>query len=260
MNLIRCLFVCVAVTPAAFGGSVVTSFQAPGATVTGLAAGDDLLWVLDPDLEVIFGLEVSGSDYTIVEIIDTQLSEPDNLAYAQGTLYYTQQGSSVIHSVSADGSARDSMDVSSLGLSSISGLGYENHNFGGNACMYVLDDVQEKVFNIYPLDDFSSIEEIADTGLLPQFFDVAGSGENSQVWIACGSEEDNFQLWDSSGELWGFSVPEAPMVTEIAQDEIMYPMEFMWFYDQTYNTILLVYYGMSVEGATWGRIKSTFFF
>ncbi len=254
---IRSFFVCMVITGAVYG-HIVTSFQAPGATVTGLASGGDLFWVLDPDLEVIFGLDLFNPDYTIVEIIDTQLSEPDNLAYAQGKLYYTQQGSTVIHSVSVDGSVRDSIDVSLLGLQSIQGLGYDNHDCCSNGCMYVLDDSLKKVFNIYPLDDFSSIEEIADLGSLSQSYDVTGAGGVSWVWIACGSEDEKIQLWSASVSTWGVSVPGTLMVTEIAQDENMHPLEFMWLYDQTYNTIYLKYFGMSVESSTWGCIKSTY--
>mgnify|MGYP001389220484 CR=1 FL=1 len=238
-------------------GNCVMSFDAPCPSVSGMASGEDLLWLLDPLNDVVYGMETVIPQATIVKIINVPFDNPDNLAYAEGKLYLTDGNSTVIHSVTVDGEVWSSMDVGGMGIQSIEDLGYEAHSYGSNRCMFVLDSTQNIVFNLYPLDTFANIEICTSVADAPQCYGIAGCGEIQGVWIACGSENPNLQLWYEGNFNWEVSIAGANMVTEIAQDATMMPQEFMWAYCQTFNTVFLEYYGMALERSTWGEIKAS---
>lgn len=238
-------------------GHVVIIFDAPGPEVSGLASGGDLIWVLDPLSDMVFGLDVTQANPTIAKTIEVPFGDPDNLAYADGKLYMTDGTSTVIHSVTVEGEVWSSVDVVGLGILSIDDLGYETQIFGSEGSMYVLDSSQEMVFNIFPLDIFSTLETVTSLAGVPQCYGIAGCGEMQGIWVACGSEYEKIQLWEQGNSVWGFGIEHVTMVTELAEDQLMHPGEFMWIYDQTSNKILLEYYGMALEHSTWAEIKAS---
>ena len=240
-------------------GHVVKIFDAPGPEVSGLASGGNLLWVLDPYNDAVFGYEYPQVAPSIVKTIEVPFDNPDNLAYADGKLYMTDGTSTVIHSVTVEGEVWSTVDVAGLGIQSIDDLGYEAHSYDANRCMLVLDSSQELVFNIFPLDTFTTIETVTSVADAPQCYGITGGGDEMPgVWVACGSENENIQVWDQGIPTFWWSIETASMVTEIAQgNEQLQTYEFMWVYDQTLNKVLLEYYGLALEPSSWGEIKAS---
>ncbi len=243
---------------AAYGAEICCLFSAPGPEVSGLASGGGLLWILDPFNDVIFGMSTDYPGPSVVDVIDVPFDDASNLAYAEGKLYLTEGNSTVIHSVTVEGEIWSSADVSGLGIQSIDDLGFEAHFYG--ACMLLLDGNQETVFNIFPLDAFSSGEIHESVAGAPQCLGIAGTGGESGdqgIWIASGSEYESLQMWLNGSYSYGWHTAEAENVTEIAQDEWEYPGEFMWLYDQSSNQVMLRYYGVALDRSTWAEIKAS---
>jgi hypothetical protein len=241
-------------------GYEVCSFVAPGTSISGLACGEAKVWVVDPSLDVIFGLEPL-EEFAIVVIIDCQVTDPDGLAWADCVLYYSSPGSTLLYATNTDGTFIGSFDLAPLGVQSITGIGYDFYNVINEDCLFILDAVQEKVFRVSPLLEFTEAEELIDLTGLSEMHDITG-GDNyiqNSAWIACGTCSEPAQVWDDYyGFVYGMTFYGVSTVTEIAQDQGLNPNEHIWIYDPITNIVGFWYWGTSLDTSTWGSIKSTF--
>lgn len=88
MRRILTLVACLLVTAAASAGSIVDSFVAPAASISGLAYGENMLWALDTDTQTLFAIDPSsGSVVTSLDISYITGYECYGLAISDDTLF-----------------------------------------------------------------------------------------------------------------------------------------------------------------------------
>lgn len=228
-------------------GDIVYSFSSPGDNVIGLASSIGRVWAIDDGTLQIYELDYNGSILNQFPVIGT--ATPTGLAWGDSVLYYADEGTAILHTMSDDGSYLGSFDLSDSWIISIRGLGFNNniHPYLPEGLL-LTDDVTDAAFVAYPPLVFDQRELIADLSGAPDIlYDAAISLGYGSIWIACGNLYNNVQAFNLGGLSYNWHFYDINNVVGIADYLDMPTDEFLWLSDPDTDLISLVYYGLSIE-------------
>jgi hypothetical protein len=258
----KLLLLALFVSTLCFGSNVVRSIDLPYGVVSGIATDSDNIWAILRVPAVLFQIDMATGQLLATIPYTVSCSDPVGLVHTGGVFYFAAEGSPTLWAMTENGVQLGYWDLSSADpdIQSISGIGFNCYDYPGtNDFILVIDDVSKKIFQVGPLGQFDQATEWIDVSSAASVGDVNCHSEDLWDAMTCrGTGELAF--WtppDYNGFTMDYSYEGIDNITTIAQDMSMgSSYEFAWVYNESNNTLYLVYHGMPLERGTWGGIKA----
>ncbi len=256
-RIMKALIVILFIISFAYSHSILTTFDVPYGYITGLATDDHLVWAIDSITCSIYGFDGwAGTMEKSFPVIGTD--SPVGLAYIDSLLYFAESGTAIMYAMDTNGGYIDSWDLSSLGVQSITGLGWEHADDRYDTGILIGDIGSHIIWKVYPFGSFTQADTLI---VLPDtlvFHDISGGAYFAYggCWIACESSNpyDRMQYWTESGfsntAWYGF-----PSTCGVAQ-YMPYYWDHIWVSVPSELKVYLDWYGMGVEDDTTAMIDT----
>ncbi len=230
-------------------GPWVASIELPYGYVTGIGTGEDMVWAIDSITMSIYGFD-SDYPYSLLETLSVEgASSPVGLAWADGSLYYAQSGTAILHAMTTEGDYLGYWDFSAYGIQEISGVAWNHDDMYTTPCFLLADPASHKIWSVWPPGEFTEVYSVID---LPEdlvFHDIGCGGQAGDyaTWLACESPDPHYrmQLWNPSGLANHIYSDPPGQVSGAAQHESE-PEFFVWLSVPSALSIYLYYYGLGI--------------
>ena len=238
-------------TSLAYSHSILTTFDVPYGCITGLATDESLVWAIDSVTCLIYGFDGwAGTMEESFPVIGTD--SPVGLTYVDSLLYFAESGTATMHAMDTKGNYIDNWDLSSLGVQSITGLGWNHEEDRYDTGLLIADIGSHIIWKVYPFGSFNQADTLI---VLPDtlvFHDISGGAYfvSDGCWIACESPIPwyRMQIWGEGG-CGGIAGYDYPSTCGVAQ-YMPYYWDHIWVSVPSELKVYLEWYGMGVEEET----------